>query len=246
MRPNTKAVFDRVAGLADRSKSRTSRRSPKWRTRTAPASSWTTPGRRRCSSRRTPMASTWRSRRARNISPATPTCCSASSPPTRPGSSGCTGPSIRWRSRPGPEDVFLALRGLRTMELRLREAERQGLALARWLQGAARGSARHPPRPARSSGPRALEARLLRLVGPLQHRAEAGVGGRGRGVARRARTVRPRLFLGRLRKPRRPVRLHVLPHRDPLGAGRPDDPLQRRPRGHRGPEGRPRPRASRG
>ena len=35
----------------------------------------------------------------------------------------------------GPEDVFLGLRGLRTMELRLREAERQGLAMARWLQG---------------------------------------------------------------------------------------------------------------
>jgi cystathionine beta-lyase len=34
---------------------------------------------------------------------------------------------------PGAEDVFLALRGLRTMELRLREAERQALALARWL-----------------------------------------------------------------------------------------------------------------
>ncbi len=34
---------------------------------------------------------------------------------------------------PGPEDVYLALRGLRTMELRLREAERQGLALAKWL-----------------------------------------------------------------------------------------------------------------
>ncbi|ATQ66484.1 cystathionine beta-lyase [Methylosinus trichosporium] len=34
---------------------------------------------------------------------------------------------------PGPEDVFLALRGLRTMELRLREAERAGLDLARWL-----------------------------------------------------------------------------------------------------------------
>ncbi len=33
----------------------------------------------------------------------------------------------------GPDDVFLALRGLRTMELRLREAERQGLALAQWL-----------------------------------------------------------------------------------------------------------------
>ena len=36
---------------------------------------------------------------------------------------------------PGPEDVFLALRGLRSMELRLREAERQGLALALWLRG---------------------------------------------------------------------------------------------------------------
>ena len=36
----------------------------------------------------------------------------------------------------GPEDVFLALRGLRTMELRLREAERQGLALAKWLRRA--------------------------------------------------------------------------------------------------------------
>ena len=34
----------------------------------------------------------------------------------------------------GAEDVFLALRGLRTMGLRLREAERQGLAMARWLK----------------------------------------------------------------------------------------------------------------
>ena len=34
---------------------------------------------------------------------------------------------------PGPEDVYLALRGLRTMELRLREAERQALDLAHWL-----------------------------------------------------------------------------------------------------------------
>ena len=33
-----------------------------------------------------------------------------------------------------PEDVFLALRGLRTMDLRLREAERQALALAKWLE----------------------------------------------------------------------------------------------------------------
>ena len=33
----------------------------------------------------------------------------------------------------GPEDAFLALRGLRTMELRMREQERAGLVLAQWL-----------------------------------------------------------------------------------------------------------------
>ncbi|MCP8939896.1 cystathionine beta-lyase [Alsobacter sp. SYSU M60028] len=35
---------------------------------------------------------------------------------------------------PGPEDAFLALRGLRTMQLRLKEHERQALDLARWLE----------------------------------------------------------------------------------------------------------------
>ena len=39
-----------------------------------------------------------------------------------------------WAIPPGPEDVFLALRGLRTMDLRLREAERQALGLARWFE----------------------------------------------------------------------------------------------------------------
>ena len=35
----------------------------------------------------------------------------------------------------GPEDAFLGLRGLRTMALRLEEAQRQGLAMARWFKG---------------------------------------------------------------------------------------------------------------
>jgi cystathionine beta-lyase len=35
---------------------------------------------------------------------------------------------------PGPEDVFLALRGLRTLDLRLQEAQRQALDIARWLE----------------------------------------------------------------------------------------------------------------
>ncbi len=58
---------------------------------------------------------------------------------------GLVSANAQWRPRltktvelmaipPGPEDVFLALRGLRTMELRLREAERQALALAHWLK----------------------------------------------------------------------------------------------------------------
>ena len=48
----------------------------------------------------------------------------------------------------GPEDVYLALRGLRTMELRLREAERQALALAEWLAGRAEVlRVIHPARP---------------------------------------------------------------------------------------------------
>ena len=96
---------------------------------------------------------------------------------------------------PGAEDVFLALRGLRTMELRLREAERQGLALAQWLSDG--------PRSCASSTPlcpiiraRALEARLYRLLGPVFDRAEAGVGGRRRRPSRWPRVVRPRLFLG--------------------------------------------------
>ena len=65
------------------SRSRTFPRSPQPRTRTAPASSWTTPGRRRSSSQPTRTASTWRSKLARNICPATQTCCSASSPPMK-------------------------------------------------------------------------------------------------------------------------------------------------------------------
>lgn len=39
-----------------------------------------------------------------------------------------------YASCPGPEDVFLCLRGIRTMKLRLREHERQALEMARWLQ----------------------------------------------------------------------------------------------------------------
>jgi len=39
-----------------------------------------------------------------------------------------------YSSCPGPEDVFLCLRGMRTMKLRLKEHEKQALEMARWLE----------------------------------------------------------------------------------------------------------------
>jgi len=51
----------------------------------------------------------------------------------------------------GPEDAFLCLRGLRTMKLRLHEAQRQGLALAHWL--AARPEVKQVLHPALPSHP---------------------------------------------------------------------------------------------
>jgi cystathionine beta-lyase len=51
----------------------------------------------------------------------------------------------------GPEDVFLGLRGLRTMSLRLREHECQGLEMARWL--AARPEVERVLHPALESDP---------------------------------------------------------------------------------------------
>ena len=64
----------------------------------------------------------------------------------------------------GPEDVFLALRGLRSMELRLREAERQGLALARWLAARPEVSRVLHPGAGGRSRPQDLEARFQRLL----------------------------------------------------------------------------------
>ena len=140
---------------------------------------------------------------------------------------------------PGPEDVFLALRGLRTMDLRLREAERQGLALARWFE--TRPEVLRVIHPALPDHPgHAIWKRdftgssgLFSIV--LEPVPEAAVAAFLDGLE---------LFglgasWGGYESLGDSLRLHILPHRDPLGAGRPDHPLQRRPRGHRGFEGRP-------
>ena len=72
---------------------------------------------------------------------------------------------------PGPEDVFLALRGLRTMHLRLKEHEKQALAVARWLETRPEVKQVLHPAARELPGPRNLEARLLGLVGPVLDRS---------------------------------------------------------------------------
>ena len=188
--------------------------------RTAPSCSWTTPGRRRCCSRRTSAASISRSRPEPNTCRATRTCCSASSRRTHAPGRRCGAPSTVFAMCAGPEDVFLALRGLRTMALRLKEHERQALDMARWLEARPEVAARAPPGARERSRPRDLEARLQGLVGAVLDRARAGAEGGPRGDARRPRAVRDRRLLGRLREPRDPVRLRRLPHRHALGSRR--------------------------
>ena len=91
----------------------------------ASASFSTTPGRRRFFSRRMTRASISRSRPARNISPATPICCWGLSPPIRQWAKRLRATFDAFAMCAGPKTPFLALRGLRTMELRMREQERR-------------------------------------------------------------------------------------------------------------------------
>ncbi|MHC2842619.1 hypothetical protein ACVINU_005553 [Bradyrhizobium diazoefficiens] len=136
----------------------------------------------------------------------------------------------------GPDDVFLALRGLRTLSVRLAQASsfrpRHG-ALAR---KPSRGRARAASRARDRSGPCDLEARLHRRLGPVQHRAEAGPAEGRRHHAQHAQAVRHGLLLGRLRKSCDSLRLRRLSHRDQVGAGRPYPASAYRARKYRRPQ----------
>jgi cystathionine beta-lyase len=98
----------------------------------------------------------------------------------------------------GPDDVFLALRGLRTMAVRLKQHN-------------------DAPRSGERSRSRHLEARLHRRVGAVQYRVEADEREGRLCLHERACTVRHGLFLGRLRKPGHHLRLRRLSHRDQMG-----------------------------
>ena len=142
----------------------------------------------------------------------------------------------------GPDDVFLALRGLRTLSVRMAQHHKSGLEMARWLAerpeviGVSAPGAREPP------GPCDLETGFYRRLRPVQHRAAAQAASRRRRPARHRQAVRHGLFMGRLREPRHSLRLHALPHRHPMGAGRPGAAAPHRAGECRGPQGGSRPR----
>ncbi len=70
----------------------------------------------------------------------------------------------------GTEEIWLTLRGLKTMGIRLERHQRSALTIANWLKAAARGEARALPRPPRRPRSCALETRFRRHVGALRLR----------------------------------------------------------------------------
>ena len=117
----------------------------------------------------------------------------------------------------GPDDVFLALRGLRTLAVRLAHHQQSGLEMARWL--AARPEVQRVLHPALESDPgHAIWKRdFTGASGLFSIVLQAGAAEGGRCPARHRATVRDGLFLGRLREPGDPVRLRELSHRDAGG-----------------------------
>ena len=98
----------------------------------------------------------------------------------------------------GPDDVFLALRGMRTLAVRLNQHYRSGLEMARWLAKRPEVIRVLAPGTGERSRPRDLETGFYRRVRPVQHCAEAGAAKGCRCPARHGQAVRHGVFVGRL------------------------------------------------
>ena len=129
----------------------------------------------------------------------------------------------------GPEDVYLALRGLRTMDLRLREAERQGLAFAQWLK--TRPEVQRVIHPALPEDPgyEIWKRDFLGSSGLFSLVLQPAPAEAVAALIDSLDALRSRRLVGRLREPDYSLRLHKIPHGDALGAGRADDPPLHRP-----------------
>ena len=99
-----------------------------------PSSASTTPSPRRCCNSPWHSARTWSCTAPPNSSAATPTCCPASpSPASRPSPSRLRHRRGLSGATPGALEAFLALRGLRTLALRLDRGQANAAELARRL-----------------------------------------------------------------------------------------------------------------
>ena len=109
-----------------------------------------------------------------------------------------------------PDDASLALRGLRTMSLRLREQDRAALDIAQWL--AARSEVARvlhpalPDHPGHAIWKRDFRRRVRRLFDHSKACAEAAVDAFVNGLE----LFGIGLFMGRLREPHPPLRLRAL------------------------------------
>ena len=123
----------------------------------------------------------------------------------------------------GPDDIYLALRGLRTMGVRLARHHESGLARCTLARAAPRSCARAASGAARAIRAHAIWQRdftgacgLFSIVlKPMPDKAAVR-------LHERAHAVRHGRVLGRLREPGDHLRLQRIPHRDQMGAGRPD------------------------
>ena len=105
----------------------------------------------------------------------------------------------------GPDDMNMALRGLRTLSVRLARHQESGLAVARWLEQRPEVLRVLHPAIAGRSGPRHLAARLHRRLRPVRRGVQAGAGqGRDR-LPQCADALRHGRVMGRLREPRHSV-----------------------------------------
>ena len=172
MRPNTTAVLHGGAGLADLRDAG----HPGHRRGRAPARrracSWTTPGRRRCSSRRTSAASTSPSRPARNICRGDSDLLLGLVSANERCWPRCARPTTPWPSAPARRTSSWRCAACAPWQLRLKEHEKQALDAGRagCESGPEVQQVLHPALPERSR-PRHLEARLHGLVRPVLDRS---------------------------------------------------------------------------
>ena len=121
----------------------------------------------------------------------------------------------------GPDDVYLGLRGLRTLAVRLERHFKSGLEVARWLEQRPEVlRVLHPAMPSHP-GPCAVAAGFFRRIGPVQHRAQAGAAEGGLRVPRCLTLFGIGPSWGGYESLAIPFDLRAGAHRDPVGAGRP-------------------------